>query len=111
VDASRLAQASADDLAAARLGPGIGGPDLFLAACRRGADAYLQESLEAYEQSLKLTQNRYQAGVVSSADVAQAQSQYKSTQASLLEARITRAQYEHALAALLGKRRPISACR
>ena len=40
---------------------------------------------------------------MSSADVAQAQSQYKSTQASLLEARITRAQYEHALAALLGK--------
>lgn len=41
--------------------------------------------------------------MVSSADVAQAQAQYKSTQAQLLEAQITRAQFEHALAALLGK--------
>ena len=105
VDASRAsAQASADDLAAARLSAQASVAQTYFSL--RAAEAqmkYLQESLEAYEQSLKLTQNRYQAGVVSSADVAQAQSQYKSTQASLLEARITRAQYEHALAALLGK--------
>ena len=62
---------------------------------------FLQETLSNYEQSLKLTQNRYSAGVASSADVAQAQSQYKSTQASLIDAQTSRAQFEHALAALL----------
>ena len=41
--------------------------------------------------------------MVSSADVAQAESQYKSTQAQLLESQLSRAQLEHALAALLGK--------
>ena len=105
VDASRAsAQASADDLAAARLSAQASVAQTYFSL--RAAESqmkFLQESLDAYAQSLKLTQNRYQSGVVSSADVAQAQSQYKSTQASLLDAQITRAQFEHALAALLGK--------
>lgn len=63
----------------------------------------LRQTLEAYEQSWQLTKNRYQSGVASSADVAQAESQYKSTEAQLIESESTRAQYEHALAALLGK--------
>lgn len=104
-DASRAtAQASSDDLAAARLSAQASVAQTYFSL--RAAEAqmqFLQQSLSNYEQSLKLTQNRYRAGVVSSADVAQAQSQYKSTQASLIEAKTTRAQYEHALAALLGK--------
>ena len=98
------AQATQDDLAAARLSAQASVAQTYFSL--RAAEAqiqFLQENLSNYEQSLKLTQNRYRAGVVSSADVAQAQSQYKSTQASLIEAQTTRAQYEHALAALLGK--------
>ena len=97
------AQASRDDWAAARLSLQASVAQTYFSL--RAAEAQmqlLQESLQAYEQSRQLTQNRYKAGVVSSADVAQAESQYKSTQAQWLEAQTTRSQYEHALAALLG---------
>ena len=105
VDANRAtAQATSDDLAAARLSAQASVAQTYFSL--RAAEAqmqFLQRTLQAYEESLKLTQNRYRSGVASSADVAQAQSQYKSTQANLIEAQTTRAQYEHALAALLGK--------
>jgi NodT family efflux transporter outer membrane factor (OMF) lipoprotein len=65
--------------------------------------ALLDRSVAAYQRSLELTQNRYTAGVSSAADVAQAQTQLKSTQAQLVEANSSRAQLEHALATLLGK--------
>ena len=72
----------------------------------RAAEANVQilrETLQAYERSWELTRNRQQAGVASVADVAQAESQYKSTQVQLLEAETTRTQLENALAALLGQ--------
>lgn len=97
------AQASQDDVSAARLSSQATVAQTYFSL--RAAEAQmhlLQDSLKAYLQSWQLTQNRYRAGVVSSADVAQAESQYKSTQAQLLEAQTARAQYEHALAALLG---------
>jgi NodT family efflux transporter outer membrane factor (OMF) lipoprotein len=97
------AQASSDDLAAARLSAQASITQTYFSL--RAADAsvrLLQETLQGYEQSLKLTNNRYRAGVASSADVAQAESQYKSTQAQLIESQTSRAQLEHALAALLG---------
>ena len=97
------AQASRDDLAAARLSSQATVAQTYFSL--RAAEAQmqlLQDSLQAYQQSWQLTQNRYRAGVASSADVAQAESQYKSTQAQWLEAQTTRAQFEHALAALLG---------
>jgi outer membrane protein TolC len=113
VDASRAsAQASADDLAAARLSAQASVAQTYFSL--RAAEAqmkYLQESLEAYEQSLKLTQNRYQAGVVSSADVAQAQSQYKSTQASLLDARSRARSTSMRWRPCWARLRPTSACR
>lgn len=105
LDASRAsAQASGDDLAAARLSAQASvAQTYFSLRAAEAQDRLLRATLANYAQSLKLTQNRYQAGVASSADVAQAESQYKSTQAQLLEAQLTRAQYEHALAALLGQ--------
>src|SRR5256885_62275 len=98
------APASSDDLAAARLSAQASITQTYFSL--RAADAsvrLLQETLQSYEQSLKLTNNRYRAGVASSADVAQAEAQYKSTQAQLIEAQTSRAQLEHALAALLGR--------
>lgn len=65
--------------------------------------ALLESSLGSYQRSLELTQNRYSAGVASAADVAQAQTQYKTTQAQLIEVRASRAQLEHALATLVGQ--------
>lgn len=63
----------------------------------------LQQSVDAYQRSLTITQNRYNAGVVARSDVAQSQTQLKSTQAQLVDLGIQRAQLEHAIAILIGK--------
>ena len=97
-------QASAADLASARLSvQGILTQTYFSLRAAEAQAALLDRSVAAYLRSLELTQNRYTAGVSSAADVAQAQTQLKSTQAQLVEANSSRAQLEHALATLLGK--------
>ena len=56
-----------------------------------------------FERSLELTNNRYASGVVSRADVLQAQTQLKTTQAQAIDVGVQRAQFEHAIALLIGK--------
>ncbi|WP_027016649.1 efflux transporter outer membrane subunit [Comamonas composti] len=98
------AQASSDDLAAVRLSTQASVAQSYFSLRAAEAQARLLENtLKAYAQSLQLTRNRYAAGVASAADVAQAETQIKSTEAQLIESRLTRAQLEHALAALLGQ--------
>jgi NodT family efflux transporter outer membrane factor (OMF) lipoprotein len=63
----------------------------------------LDEAVEAYTKALELTSNRYNAGVVAKADVAQALTQLKSTQAQAIDIGVQRAQLEHAIASLTGK--------
>lgn len=63
----------------------------------------LDETIVAYQTSLKLTQNRYASGVASRADVLQAETLLKSTQAQSIDIGVQRAQLEHAIATLLGK--------
>ena len=97
-------QASAADLASARLSvQAILTQTYFSLRAAEAQAALLDRSVAAYLRSLELTQNRYNAGVSSAADVAQAQTQLKSTQAQRMEASSSRAQLEHALATLLGK--------
>lgn len=97
-------QASADDLAAARLSlQATVAQTYFSLRAAEAQAALLAETLKAYDKSWELTRNRQAAGVASSADVAQAEVQYKSTQVQLLESQTTRGQLEHALAALLGQ--------
>jgi len=72
----------------------------------RVADAIrrvLQSTVEAYERSMTLTQNRYNAGVAARADVVQAETQLLSAKVNLIDIANTRAQFEHAIAALVGK--------
>jgi NodT family efflux transporter outer membrane factor (OMF) lipoprotein len=57
----------------------------------------------AYERSLQITRNRYEAGVAGKLDVAQAEAQLKSTQAQAIDLGVQRAQLEHAIAILVGK--------
>ena len=102
--AAARAQASVDDLAAARLSLQASVAQTYFAL--RTADAQivvLDDTLAGYQRSLELTRNRYAAGVASAADVAQAETQLYSTRAQRLESALSRAQLEHALAALLGK--------
>lgn len=63
----------------------------------------LDEIVVAYERSLQITKNRYEAGVTGRVDVVQAESQLKSTQAQAIDLGVQRAQFEHMIAMLIGK--------
>ncbi|AHG41399.1 RND transporter [Pseudomonas syringae CC1557] len=62
----------------------------------------LESTVDAYQRSLTLTQNQYRAGISGRDSVAQAQTQLKSTQADLIDLAWQRAQYENAIAVLMG---------
>lgn len=102
--AQASAQASAADLAAARLAA-----QGELAANYIGlrlADAQLAllgDTVEGYQRVLQITQNRVNAGVAPSSDLLQAQTQLANASADRLTAQRQRAQLEHAIAVLLGK--------
>jgi len=95
--------ASAADLAAARLSARATLAQTYfqLRAAER-QQALLDASVAAYARALELTRNRYAAGVVGKVDVAQAESQLRSARAAALDASLSRSQYEHAIAVLLG---------
>ena len=63
----------------------------------------LESTVEAYQRSLTLTQNQYRSGISARDAIAQAQTQLKSTQADLIDLAWQRAQYENAIAVLMGK--------
>ncbi|MBN3792265.1 efflux transporter outer membrane subunit, partial [Burkholderia sp. Ac-20353] len=72
----------------------------------RTADALqklLDDTVASYTRSLQLTQNQYAQGVAARADVIQAQTQLQSAQAAAIENGVARAQYEHAIATLIGE--------
>jgi len=62
----------------------------------------LDATVTAYQRSLQMTENRYTAGMVTRADVSQALTQLKNTQAQRLDLDWQRARYEHAIALLVG---------
>ncbi len=68
-----------------------------------GDIALLQSTVDSYTGFLKLTQARHQSGVASGADVAQAETQLDSAKEQLIDFGVARAQYEHAIAILIGK--------
>lgn len=105
VEAGRAdAQASAADLAAARL-----------SAQSEVAQAYVQmrvfdlqqtllaQTVQAYERSLTLTRNQYDAGLVARSDVVQAETQLEQVRVQLRDIDWQRAQQENAIAVLIGR--------
>jgi len=105
VEASEAsAQASVADLESAKLAAQAQlAIDYFLLRVQDAEIRLLNDTAEAYEKSLQLTRNQYAVGVVGRADVAQAETQLKSTQAQAIDAAALRAQLEHAIAVLIGK--------
>ena len=98
------AQASAGDLASAKLSAQSQlAMDYFELRVEDQLIRILDAAVTAYGQSLRITQNQYKSGVASRADVAQAETQLKSTQASLINVNVLRGQLEHAMAVLIGK--------
>ena len=72
----------------------------------RSADAQkqlLDDTVEAYSDNLQLTINRFKGGVAPKADVAQAQTQLDTTRVQDTDVTVQRAQFEHAIAILIGK--------
>jgi NodT family efflux transporter outer membrane factor (OMF) lipoprotein len=63
----------------------------------------LQATVVAFAKALEIVSNQKNAGTVSQLNVAQAQTQLEQTRAQLVAEGITRAQFEHAIAALIGK--------
>jgi NodT family efflux transporter outer membrane factor (OMF) lipoprotein len=97
-------QASREDLALARLSAQASLVQTYVAIRSAEQQArVLTQAQTAYERALQLTQYRYDAGVVSAADVAQAQLQLSTTQAQLIDVRSSRLQLLNALAVLLGQ--------
>ncbi|EPR37644.1 RND efflux system, outer membrane lipoprotein, NodT family [Desulfovibrio sp. X2] len=62
-----------------------------------------KRTVAAYERSLSITRNQYNAGIVTRSDVASAETQLKSAQASAIDLEVDRRQYEHAIAVLMGQ--------
>ncbi|MGN0918305.1 MAG: TolC family protein, partial [Oxalobacter sp.] len=65
--------------------------------------ARLKESEKLLEESLKLTRNQFNAGIISDADVAQAESLWKNAPAATLDAELARTQLEQAIAISIGQ--------
>lgn len=98
------AQASAADLAAAQLSIQAQLATAYFQL--RAQDARIDifnRAAAAYERSLQIARNKYAVGIVTSADVALAQTQLESTRAQAVNAHISRAQLEHAIAVLTGQ--------
>jgi len=62
----------------------------------------LRTTLEDYTQTLQLTESRYKGGLSTEIDVEQAKAQLEETRAQLIDLGVQRAQYEHAIAVLVG---------
>jgi NodT family efflux transporter outer membrane factor (OMF) lipoprotein len=98
------AQASAADLASIRLSAQTALAQDYFQLCALDAQKKLfAATVSAYQRFLDLTKNRYAGGVSSKADVLQADTQLKTTQAQAIALGVQRAQLEHAIAMLIGK--------
>lgn len=65
--------------------------------------ALYRETITGYERYLQIIQNKYDEQISSRADLATGKTQLQSAQASMLDLQWQRAQYEHAIALLIGK--------
>jgi NodT family efflux transporter outer membrane factor (OMF) lipoprotein len=100
---SASAQASAADLATTRLSlQGMLAVTFFQL---RGLDLQaqlLRSTLDDYTQALQLTEARLKGGLASDSDVEEARAQLEETRAELVDLGVQRAQFEHAIAVLVG---------
>ena len=105
VEASQAgAQASRADLASVLLSAqSLLAQDYFQLRTVDAQKKILEDTIEGYRKTLDLTKNRYTGGVASKADVLQAETQLKSTQAQSIDLGVQRAQLSHAMALLVGK--------
>jgi NodT family efflux transporter outer membrane factor (OMF) lipoprotein len=63
----------------------------------------LDDTVKAYADNVQLTTHRYKGGVAPRSDVAQAQTELDATRVQSTDITVQRAQFEHAIAILIGK--------
>jgi NodT family efflux transporter outer membrane factor (OMF) lipoprotein len=98
------AQASAADLATVNLSMHAQVALFYFQARVLDAEEQLLNStVTQYEQALELIQNRYAGGIASDLEVQQATTQLETTRAQAIDVGVARAQFEHAVAILIGK--------
>jgi NodT family efflux transporter outer membrane factor (OMF) lipoprotein len=98
------AQATLADLEGLRLTVGAEvAVDYFQLRSLDSLKVVLDSTVAAYDESYRLTKARYSTGIASDEDVAQAETQLRTTQAQSTDLGIQRAQLEHAIATLTGR--------
>lgn len=98
------AQATAADLETARLSLQAElAIDYFELRAADAQQQLLDETVKAFEAALRLTTNRYRGGAAPKSDVAQAQTQLDTTRVQATDIAVQRAQFEHAIAVLIGR--------
>src|SRR6202030_4317998 len=103
-NARENAQASEADCAAPRLSAqALLATDYFQLRETDAEFKLVYRTVQAYERSLEITQNQYNAKIVAKIDVLQAQTQLQTTQSQLAALEQQRTTLEHAIAMLIGE--------
>lgn len=102
--ARETAQASDADLENARLSLHAElAMDYFGVRSADAQEKLLDDTVKAYESALQLTKDRFEGGAAPQSDVSQAQTQLDQARVQRTDIEVQRAQYEHAIAVLIGK--------
>jgi NodT family efflux transporter outer membrane factor (OMF) lipoprotein len=98
------AQATAADLAVVNLSMHATlAVDYFAARTLDAEEKLLRDTVAQYQQAYELNEDRYRGGLASEVEVEQAKTILQTTRAQLVDVGVARAQYEHAVAVLVGK--------
>jgi NodT family efflux transporter outer membrane factor (OMF) lipoprotein len=98
------AQASAADIAAARLlAQSEVAVDYFQLRAVDEQAQLLMNIIEDFQAALQIATNRFQVGITTQADIFAARTQIENAQGQLVNLQLTRALMEHAIATLIGK--------
>ena len=77
--------------------------DYFEARSADAQEKLLNDTVQYYEEAYRITNNRFEGGVAPKSDVDQAQTQLEAARVQARDVTLQRAQFEHAIAVVLGK--------
>lgn len=101
---SEGAEATAAQLASVRLlSQATLAQDYFQVRALDRDQKILDDTVQEYQDALSLTKHRYASGVAARTDVVQAQTQLDTARSAAINNKMARAQFEHAMAVLIGE--------
>jgi NodT family efflux transporter outer membrane factor (OMF) lipoprotein len=77
--------------------------DYFEARSADAEEKLLNDTVTSYEEAYRITSNRFEGGISPKSDVDQAETQLEAAKVQARDITLQRAQFEHAIAILLGK--------